>query len=174
MSRNPKSSWRTGPGRLEALLALSLILLLVLQPDPCRGSPSHRSRHHEHELHVAQEASSSSSSREEFDVRSSRIDEELPRASAFTGNDPMVVRTRKGMIRGRTLTATTGKEVDAWFGIPYAQKPLGKFCEGKKLNQLNILRGRVWESPFLHFLSQTIKPNSCHQSINYYNSKPLI
>lgn len=137
MSRNPKSSWRTGPGRLEALLALSLILLLVLQPDPCRGSPSHRSRHHEHELHVAQEASSSaslsssSSSREEFDVRSSRIAEELPRASAFTGNDPLVVRTRKGMTRGRTLTATTGKEVDAWFGIPYAQKPLGKFCEGK-------------------------------------------
>lgn len=130
---NPKSSWRTGPGRLEALLALSLILLL-LQPDPCRSSPSHRSRHHEHELHVAQEASSSSSSlssREEFDVKSSRIGEELPRASAFTG-DPMVIRIRKGMVRGKTLTATTGKEVDAWFGIPYAQKPLGKLCEGKK------------------------------------------
>ncbi|XP_029672946.1 acetylcholinesterase-like [Formica exsecta] len=160
MSRNPKSSWRTGPGRLEALLALSLILLLVLQPDPCRGSPSHRSRHHEHELHVAQEASSSSSSslssREEFDVRSSRISEELPRASAFTGNDPLVVRTRKGMARGKTLTATTGKEVDAWFVIPYAQKPLGplRFRHPRPVER--------WSG----VLNATALPNSCVQILD--------
>ncbi|XP_072763674.1 acetylcholinesterase isoform X1 [Anoplolepis gracilipes] len=162
MSRNPKSSWRTGPGRLEALLALSLILLLVLQPDPCRGSPSHRSRHHEHELHVAQEASSSSSSssslssREEFDVRGSRIGEELPRASAFTGNDPLVIRTRKGMVRGKTLTATTGKEVDVWFGIPYAQKPLGplRFRHPRPVER--------WSG----VLNATALPNSCVQILD--------
>ncbi|XP_050460958.1 acetylcholinesterase-like [Cataglyphis hispanica] len=154
---NPKSSWRTGPGRLEVLLALSLILLL-LQPDPCRSLPSHRSRHHEHELHVAQEASSSSSSlssREEFDVRSSRISEELPRASAFTG-DPMVIRIRKGMVRGKTLTATTGKEVDAWFGIPYAQKPLGR---------LRFRHPRPVER-WSGVLNATTLPNSCVQILD--------
>jgi len=118
MSRN-SSSWRTG--RLEALLVLSLFLLLVLQPDPCLGSPSHRSRHHEHELHAAQETSHE-------DARSSRSSEELPRPAALVGHsdDPLVVRTRKGMVRGKTMVATTGKSVDAWFGIPYAQKPVGE------------------------------------------------
>jgi hypothetical protein len=120
MSRNP-SSWRTGSGRLEALLVLSLFLLLVLQPDPCRGSPSHRSRHHEHELHSAQETSSHE------DTRSSRSSEELPRPAALVGSDdPLVVRTRKGMVRGKTMAAKTGKSVDAWLGIPYAQKPIGE------------------------------------------------
>jgi len=142
MSRNP-CSWRTGPGRVEALLVLSLILLLVLQhPSPCHGSPSHRSRHHEHELHAQEAAaaaaaaaasssssSSSSSSRQEGARNSVRTeDEELPQPAAFTqgADDPLIVRTKKGMVRGKTLKAATGKEVDAWFGIPYAQKPLGK------------------------------------------------
>lgn len=142
MSRN-LSSWRTGPGRLEALLVVSLFLLLVLQPDLCHGSPSHRSRHHEHELHAAQETSS----RE--DARSSRSSEELPRPAALVGHptdDPLVVRTRKGMVRGKTLVATTGKEVDAWFGIPYAQKPVGESREaaGKALfRSKNRIRHRA-------------------------------
>lgn len=127
MSRNP-SSGRTGSGRLEALLMLSLFLLLVLQPDPCRGSPSHRSRHHEHELHAAQETSSHE------DARSSRSSEELPRPAALVGHpdEPLVVRTRKGMARGKTLTAKSGKNVDAWFGIPYAQKPIGESLTAKR------------------------------------------
>ncbi|KMQ90039.1 acetylcholinesterase-like isoform x1 protein [Lasius niger] len=163
MSRDPKSSWRTGPGRLEALLALSLILLLVLQPDPCRGSPSHRSRHHEHELHaVAQEEEESSSSssspplRDEFsEMRRARL-HVLPQPSAFTGNDPLIVRTRKGMVRGKTLTATTGKEVDAWFGIPYAQKPLGplRFRHPRPVER--------WSG----VLNATALPNSCVQILD--------
>lgn len=133
MSRN-LSSWRTGPGRLEVLLMLSLFLLLILQPDPCRGLPSHRSRHHEHELHAAQETSSHE------DTRSSRSSEELPRPAALLHgytDDPLVVHTKDGMVRGRTLVATTGKSVDAWFGIPYAQKPIGKSrSEARKAKSL--------------------------------------
>jgi len=134
MSRNP-SSWRSG--RLEVLLTLSLFLLLVLQPDPCRGSPSHRSRHHEHELHAAQETSSHE------DARSSRSSEELPRPAALIGphpDDPLVARTRKGWVRGKTLVASTGKSVDAWFGIPYAQKPVGESCEARRREERTLSR----------------------------------
>lgn len=43
-----------------------------------------------------------------------------------TKDDPLVVATTKGRVRGITLQAPSGKYVDAWLGIPYAQKPLGK------------------------------------------------
>lgn len=43
-----------------------------------------------------------------------------------TKDDPLVVTTTKGRVRGVTLQAANGKYVDAWLGIPYAQKPLGK------------------------------------------------
>ncbi|KAJ9587338.1 hypothetical protein L9F63_019139, partial [Diploptera punctata] len=39
--------------------------------------------------------------------------------------DPLIIETKKGKVRGTTLTAATGKLVDAWLGIPYAQKPIG-------------------------------------------------
>ncbi|XP_018311645.1 acetylcholinesterase isoform X1 [Mycetomoellerius zeteki] len=148
MSRN-SSSWRTG--RLEALLVLSLFLLLVLQPDPCLGSPSHRSRHHEHELHAAQETSHE-------DTRSSRSSEELPRPAALVGHsdDPLVVRTRKGMVRGKTMVATTGKSVDAWFGIPYAQKPIGP------LRFRHPRPAERWSG----VLNATTLPNSCVQILD--------
>ena len=42
-------------------------------------------------------------------------------------DDPLIVDTRKGKVRGITLTAPTGKLVDAWLGIPYAQKPVGEY-----------------------------------------------
>ena len=41
-------------------------------------------------------------------------------------DDPLIIETKKGKVRGITLTAATGKLVDAWLGIPYAQKPIGK------------------------------------------------
>lgn len=43
----------------------------------------------------------------------------------YTSDDPLIVQTTKGKIRGVTQKATTGKLVDAWLGIPYAQKPIG-------------------------------------------------
>lgn len=39
----------------------------------------------------------------------------------------MVIHTTKGKIRGVTQIASTGKSVDAWLGIPYAQKPIGQY-----------------------------------------------
>jgi hypothetical protein len=42
-------------------------------------------------------------------------------------DDPLIVDTWKGKVRGITLTAPTGKLVDAWLGIPYAQKPIGEY-----------------------------------------------
>ncbi|XP_020287286.1 acetylcholinesterase-like isoform X2 [Pseudomyrmex gracilis] len=151
MSRN-SSSWWTGSGRLEALLMLSLILLLLLQTNPSHGSP-HRSRHHEHELH-AQEAAASSTSHE--DVRSSRTSEELPRPAGFSSNDPLIVHTKKGLVRGKTLTATTGKEVDVWFGIPYAQKPIGP------LRFRHPRPAERWSG----VLNATTLPNSCVQILD--------
>lgn len=44
----------------------------------------------------------------------------------YYNDDPLIIKTKKGFVRGSTLTAKTGKQVDAWYGIPYAQKPLGK------------------------------------------------
>lgn len=44
--------------------------------------------------------------------------------------DPMVIRTTKGKVRGVTQKASTGKLVDAWLGIPYAQKPIGQWWSG--------------------------------------------
>ncbi|CAG0920911.1 unnamed protein product [Notodromas monacha] len=41
--------------------------------------------------------------------------------------DPLVIDTTKGRVRGKTLTAATGKKVDAWLGIPYGQPPVGEY-----------------------------------------------
>ncbi|XP_052130373.1 uncharacterized protein LOC127751241 [Frankliniella occidentalis] len=55
---------------------------------------------------------------------------QLPQLQAPPPNydhDPLVVMTKKGRVRGVTLRAATGKDVDAWLGIPYAQKPIGEW-----------------------------------------------
>lgn len=36
-------------------------------------------------------------------------------------NDPLIVTTDKGKVRGLTLNSPSGRKVDAWLGIPYAQ-----------------------------------------------------
>ena len=60
-----------------------------------------------------------------------------------------------GRIRGTTLTATTGKQVDAWMGIPYAQKPIGplRFQHPRPID--------AW--PEEKILNTTAMPNSCVQ-----------
>ena len=101
--------------KVETLLAV--VFLMILGLDLGRCSPPHRSRHHADLSHE-----------EPKNMRSIEVNEELPRAETLGSNpedDPLIVQTRKGRVKGKTLTATTGKKVDAWFGIPYAQKPLG-------------------------------------------------
>jgi hypothetical protein len=55
----------------------------------------------------------------------SRINEES--SGHVPQEDTLIIETKKGKVRGITLTAATGKLVDAWLGIPYAQKPIGEF-----------------------------------------------
>lgn len=70
--------------------------------------------------------------------------------------DELVVGTNKGLVRGVTLSATTGKQVDAWLGIPYAQKPLGnlRFRHPRPIDK--------WD----HILNATRPPNTCVQIID--------
>ncbi|KAB0802765.1 hypothetical protein PPYR_04951 [Photinus pyralis] len=42
-----------------------------------------------------------------------------------TARCELTVQTSHGEIRGISQTAATGKKVNAWYGIPYAEKPIG-------------------------------------------------
>lgn len=70
--------------------------------------------------------------------------------------DPMIVTTNKGRVRGTTLVSPTGKKIDAWLGIPYAQPPVGA---------LRFRLPRPAES-WTHILNATQPPNSCVQIID--------
>lgn len=72
-------------------------------------------------------------------------------------DDPLVVQTKKGRVRGITLTAATGKQVDAWLGVPYAQKPLGS---------LRFRHPRPVDSWGDEILNATTQPNCCVQIID--------
>lgn len=91
-------------------------MLVVLMGETGLCSPPHRGRRHHSDM-----------SHEEV----MKGDHPLPKAESLNSSpdDEMVVRTRKGKVRGTTLTAASGKKVDAWMGIPYAQKPIGEFKE---------------------------------------------
>ena len=39
--------------------------------------------------------------------------------------DPLVVNTSKGKVRGKTVKTPLGGEVDTWYSIPYAKPPVG-------------------------------------------------
>lgn len=47
-----------------------------------------------------------------------------PLVGAYNPDD-LVVETTKGKIRGVTLKSATNKDVDVWYGIPFAQPPVG-------------------------------------------------
>lgn len=72
-------------------------------------------------------------------------------------DDPLLVQTKKGKVRGITLTAATGKKVDAWLGIPYAQKPLGS---------LRFRHPRPVERWGDEIINATTLPNSCTQIVD--------
>uniref|UniRef100_T1IZ19 acetylcholinesterase n=1 Tax=Strigamia maritima TaxID=126957 RepID=T1IZ19_STRMM len=72
--------------------------------------------------------------------------------------DPLLVLTTKGWVRGVTLNAVTGKKVDAWLGIPYAKPPLGylRFRHPRPKEQWS----GVWNATKL--------PNTCCQVNDTY------
>uniref|UniRef100_A0A182VR59 Acetylcholinesterase n=1 Tax=Anopheles minimus TaxID=112268 RepID=A0A182VR59_9DIPT len=71
-------------------------------------------------------------------------------------NDPLVINTDKGRIRGITVEAPSGKKVDMWLGIPYAQPPIGP---------LRFRHPRPAEK-WTGVLNATTPPNSCVQIVD--------
>lgn len=71
-------------------------------------------------------------------------------------SDPLIVKTEKGKVRGRTTTSATGKKIDVWLGIPYAQPPTGalRFRHPRPIEK--------WSG----VLNTTERPNSCVQIID--------
>lgn len=134
-------------------------LLVIFALPPCFSQP-HRNRHHLPEPH----AEAYHMARDPFDPH--RDSEEFRRDAPddkrdFShkdnkGEDSLVIQTKKGKVRGITISAATGKKVDAWMGIPYAQKPIGN---------LRFRHPRPVES-WDGILNTTTQPNSCVQIID--------
>ncbi|KAI5713636.1 hypothetical protein M8J76_002574 [Diaphorina citri] len=98
---------------------------------------------------------------DDLEDHSMRMQADQPPLPGDPGSDPLVVKTTKGRIRGITLTAPTGKQVDAWLGIPYAQKPIGnlRFRHPQPVDRWDK------DNPNL-ILNTTRQPNSCVQIVD--------
>lgn len=74
---------------------------------------------------------------------------------AIIPND-LVVSTKKGKIRGVTLKSATNRDVDVWYGIPFAQPPVGdlRFRHPRPMDK--------WDG----ILETTKSPNSCVQIVD--------
>lgn len=132
---------------MAARLLLSLALLLLVAPQ--HGDAQHRSRHH-----AASDPEEPPPEASSWQHRDDPGSYEQQRGG--DDDDPLVVATSKGKVRGVTLSAATGKLVDAWLGVPYAQKPLGalRFRHPRPVDR--------WEG----VLDTTTPPNSCVQIID--------
>nr|WLK66395.1 acetylcholinesterase [Eocanthecona furcellata] len=75
-----------------------------------------------------------------------------PQAKVHEELDPLVVRTRSGLIRGTEKTVI-GREVHVFTGIPFAKPPLGPLR----------FRRPVPVEPWNGILDATNLPNSCYQ-----------
>lgn len=71
-------------------------------------------------------------------------------------SDPLIVTTDKGKVRGLTLNSPSGRKVDAWLGIPYAQPPVGalRFRHPRPVEK--------WQGIY----NATKPPNSCVQIVD--------
>ncbi|CAL4109495.1 unnamed protein product, partial [Meganyctiphanes norvegica] len=70
-----------------------------------------------------------------------------------SARDPLTINTLSGKVKGKTFITSLGKEVDAWYGIPYAKPPIGdlRFRHPQPIDK--------W-----HNVKETIhQPNSCIQ-----------
>jgi acetylcholinesterase len=72
-------------------------------------------------------------------------------------NDDLVVKTKNGFIRGKSVQYQqnyfSSKRVNAWLGIPFAEKPIGEFRFKRPVpakNWSSVLDTKEW-------------PNSCFQ-----------
>ena len=76
-------------------------------------------------------------------------------ASISVGDVGLIVPTRKGRVKGVRLNVL-GKEVNAFYGIPFARPPVGhlRFKHPQPID------------PWHAILNATVKPNSCWQSID--------
>ena len=80
---------------------------------------------------------------------------QMPHISTGYDNndDNLMVRTTKGLVRGVTLTSATGKQLDAFFGIPYAKPPVGKYR----------FKHPKPTDPWYGIFNATEMPNTCFQ-----------
>lgn len=71
-------------------------------------------------------------------------------------DDPLIINTDKGKVRGITIPSATGKKVDAWLGVPYAQPPIGslRFRHPRPAERWNGI------------LNTTTHPNCCVQILD--------
>ena len=78
--------------------------------------------------------------------------------SAGTCVDPLVVNTKKGKVKGKTVRTPLGGEVDVWYSIPYAQPPIGdlRFRHPRPIDRWHDVK------------DTTGLPNSCWQTVDEF------
>ncbi|XP_011298021.1 acetylcholinesterase [Fopius arisanus] len=157
---------------VETLVVLTVVVATTLDFG-ARASPSHRSRHHadlsheeisqqspqsqqhQQQQHQQQQHQQQQHQQQQQQSKKSHVMEEpLPHAEAqSSSDDPLIIQTRKGRVRGVTQIAPSGKAVDAFYSIPYAQKPIGRlrFRHPRSVDK--------WDG----ILNATTLPNSCVQ-----------
>lgn len=145
---------------VETLVVLTVVVATTLDFG-ARASPSHRSRHHADLTHEGMSQQSPTRQQHQQHQQPQQqpkvphvTEEPLPRAEALSSSDdPLVVKTRKGRVRGAILTAPSKKQVQAFYSIPYAQKPIGR------LRFRHPRPAEKWDG----ILNATKLPNSCVQ-----------
>lgn len=70
--------------------------------------------------------------------------------------DPLVLNTNKGKVKGKTVRTPLGGEVDAWYSIPYAKPPVGdlRFRHPLPIDRWHDIR------------DTTELPNACWQTVD--------
>lgn len=70
--------------------------------------------------------------------------------------DPLIVTTQKGKVKGKTVKTPTGGEVDAWYSIPYAKPPVGdlRFRHPRPIDRWHSVK------------DTTALPNACWQTVD--------
>ncbi|CAH0557610.1 unnamed protein product [Brassicogethes aeneus] len=138
------------------LLACSMAWLPACLPTPHRGRHHAPGEPHAEPFHMSHDPFDPHRDSEEFRRDAPLEDKREFTRRDSTEEDPLVVQIKKGKVRGVTLTAVTGKKVDSWMGIPYAQKPIGN------LRFRHPRPAEKWEG----ILNTTSPPNSCVQIID--------